>query len=250
MSDVTDGELYTETTRGAVPADAVIAWEQADGSAAQASTVTELAASSAFSALASYSDEEAQDAVAGMIVDGEGIDTVYNDGVPSLTISCEDATDTNKGVVELATNAEAITGTDTVRATTAANVKAAASSGTLTDAGSLITATTIEGGLQEAFNGSFSVNTNATTGSTETLTLQPAHKMTMDQNCTFTFPTPATSGHYFQLWLLGGFTPTFPASVDWHGSAAPTYVNDSLYGFSTLDGGTNWLGALIASNLG
>jgi hypothetical protein len=121
---------------------------------------------------------------------------------------------------------------------------------TITDSGSLVTATTVDTAFQEAFNGSFSVNTNATTGSTETLTLQPAHKMTMDQNCTFTFPTPATNGHYFELWLLGAFTPTFPASVDWHGSAAPTYVNDSLYGFTTLDGGTTWIGALIGSNLG
>lgn len=120
----------------------------------------------------------------------------------------------------------------------------------IVDTASIITATTVDTSLQEAFNGSFSVNTNATTGSTETLTLQPAHKMTMDQNCTFTFPTPATSGHSFLLWLLGAFTPTFPASVDWHGSAAPTYVNDSLYGFATLDGGTTWVGSLIGSNLG
>lgn len=121
---------------------------------------------------------------------------------------------------------------------------------TIADAASLITATDNDAALQEAFSGSFSVNTNGTTGSTETLTLQPAHKMTMDQSCAFTFPTPATNGHSFLLWVLGAFTPTFPGSVDWHGGAAPTYVNDSLYAFCTLDGGTTWIGSLIGSNLG
>jgi hypothetical protein len=120
---------------------------------------------------------------------------------------------------------------------------------TITDAASIITATTVVTAFQEGFNGSFSVNTNATTGSTETLTLAPAHKMTMDQNCTFTFPTPTTAGHTFQLWLLGAFTPTFPASVDWDAGAAPTYANDSLYVFTTLDTGTTWLGTLVASAL-
>jgi hypothetical protein len=234
---------------------------------------------------AGYTDEQARDAIGTALVAGEGIDITVVDGSDTITIDAEDASTTNEGIVELATDAEtiaksdtarvitpsnlaaigssatfaglvelatdaeAITGTDTARATTPANVKAAASSGTLTDAGSLITATTIEAGLQEAFNGSFSVNTNATTGSTETLTLQPAHKMTMDQNCTFTFPTPTTAGHTFQLWLLGAFTPTFPASVDWHSGAAPTYANDSLYVFTTLDTGTTWLGTLVASAL-
>jgi hypothetical protein len=120
---------------------------------------------------------------------------------------------------------------------------------TITDSGSLITATTVDTAFQEAFNGSFSVNTVATSGAAETLTLQPAHKVTMDQACTFTFPTPATNGHSFLLWLLGAFTPTFPASVDWDAGAAPTYANDSLYGFVTLDGGTTWLGTLVASAL-
>ena len=40
-----------------------------------------------------------------------------------LTIDCEDASDSNKGVVELATTAEADTGTDTARAVTPAGLK-------------------------------------------------------------------------------------------------------------------------------
>jgi len=47
---------------------------------------------------------------------GEAI-TITN-GAGSITIACEDATDANKGVAELATNAECVTGTDTVRTVT------------------------------------------------------------------------------------------------------------------------------------
>lgn len=96
--------------------------------------------------------------------------------------------------------------------------------------------------------GQYAVNTVGASGATETLTLAPAHRVTMDQNCTFTFPTP-TAGHTFLLWLSGAFTPTFPASVDWNAGVAPTYATPSLYGFTTLDGGTTWAGTLIASGL-
>lgn len=95
-------------------------------------------------------------------------------------------------------------------------------------------------------DGEYAVNTVAASGATETLTLAPAHKVTMDQNCTFTFPTP-TAGHTFLLWLSGAFTPTFPASVDWDTATAPTYASPSLYGFTTMDGGTTWIGTLVAS---
>jgi len=98
-------------------------------------------------------------------------------------------------------------------------------------------------------DGEYAVNTVAASGSTETLTLAPAHDVTMDESCTFTFPSP-TAGHTFLLLLSGAFTPTFPASVDWDSATAPTYESPSLYGFTTLDGGTTWVGTLVASGLG
>ena len=58
---------------------------------------------------------------------GEGIDVAINSlsgNVKQVTYSAEDASATNKGVVELATTAEATTGTDTSRAVTAAGVAA------------------------------------------------------------------------------------------------------------------------------
>jgi len=62
------------------------------------------------------------DPVFATITDGEGITTTL--GAGTLQIDCEDASDTNKGVVELATDAEAVTGSDTDRACTPANLTA------------------------------------------------------------------------------------------------------------------------------
>ena len=120
----------------------------------------------------------------------------------------------------------------------------------ITDTNGIITATTVNTALQEVFQGAHDVSVNATTGATETLAVEPAHKMTMDQACTFTFMTPPTAGFTFSLHLLGAFTPTFPASVDWGSGTPPTYVgtgNGSLFVFTTTDTGTTWLGTMAGS---
>lgn len=62
------------------------------------------------------------DPVLATITAGEAIDVT--NGAGSITIACEDASDANKGVVELLTDAEIITGSDTTRAATAANITA------------------------------------------------------------------------------------------------------------------------------
>ena len=56
------------------------------------------------------------------ILGGEGMDVTHTS--TTITVAGEDASETNKGIVELATNAEAVTGTDTVRAVTPAGVEA------------------------------------------------------------------------------------------------------------------------------
>lgn len=148
-------------------------------------------------------------------------------GAPGSDATVPDASETVAGRVELATNAETTTGTDTARAVTPAGVKA------VTDALSSV---------YGAISGQYAVNTVAASGATETLlATHAAHRVTMDQACEFTFSSP-TAGHTFLLWLSGAFTPTFPASVDWSGGA-PTYASPSLYAFTTLDGGTTWLGS-------
>jgi hypothetical protein len=121
---------------------------------------------------------------------------------------------------------------------------------TIVDSGSLITATTVDNALQEGFSGKCAVNTVAATGATETLTDAPIQKMTMDQNCTFTFPTPTTAGHIFMLHLLGAFTPTFPGTVDWPDASPPTYTTPSIYVFVTDDTGTTWFGSQVGKAFG
>jgi hypothetical protein len=96
--------------------------------------------------------------------------------------------------------------------------------------------------------------TNGSTGATETLDTSTASvfDMTMDQACEFTFGSPAPSGDNstFMLILRGAFTPTFPASVDWHAATPPTYATPSVYIFTTVDAGTTWLGQLVGSAFG
>lgn len=62
------------------------------------------------------------DPVFAAITPGEGID--ITGGAGTLQIDCELASDSNKGVVELATDAEAVTGTGTALAITPANLTA------------------------------------------------------------------------------------------------------------------------------
>lgn len=97
-------------------------------------------------------------------------------------------------------------------------------------------------------SGQFDVNTVALSGAAQTLPATvPAHRVTMDANCTFTFTSPTKTGHTFSLLLSGAFTPTFPASVRWNSGTAPTYATASKYVFETVNGGTIWVGTLVAS---
>lgn len=112
------------------------------------------------------------------------------------------------------------------------------------------TETEIDAQLQAVEGGETRVNTVATSGAAETLPAEyAAHKVTMDQACTFTFTSPTEDGAAFALYLSGAFTPTFPASVVWDGGSAPTYGSPSLYVFATFDGGTSWVGSLVGSSL-
>lgn len=75
---------------------------------------------------------------------------------------------------------------------------------------------------------------------------------TLDQASTFTFSNPPASGDAggFRMALTNGgaFTITWPASVDWDSGAPPdlTAAGLDLLDFTTSDGGTTWLGVLVA----
>jgi hypothetical protein len=108
--------------------------------------------------------------------------------------------------------------------------------------------------LQDVGAVEYRVNTVGASGAAETLdtAVYSVHKVTMDQNCTFTFSNPAPSGELscFLLFLSGAFTPTFPAAVDWADATPPTYGTPTLYGFYTLDNGTTWIGVSLGKSFG
>lgn len=88
------------------------------------------------------------------------------------------------------------------------------------------------------------VNVVAASGSTETLAWGRVHRVTMDQNCTFSFGTAPASGLAGSMTLIlsGAFTPTWPASVDWSDATQPPYATPAIYEFLTIDGGTTVYG--------
>ncbi len=82
----------------------------------------------------------------------------------------------------------------------------------------------------------------------------------MDQDTTFTFSNPPASGIAGSFTLIlkqdssGGWTPTWPASVDWEAGSAPTFSNAAsqidVVSFLTVDAGTTWFGFLGGLNFG
>ena len=133
----------------------------------------------------------------------------------------------------------------------ASNARTTLGLGTMAEAATAdyLPLTAAEAAVTDIGSVEWAVNTVASSGSTETLntSLYGVHDVTMNVSCTFTFSNPAPSGNEseFKLYLSGAFTPTFPASVDWAGGTAPTYATPSIYVFSTVDGGTTWLGSSV-----
>jgi hypothetical protein len=103
-----------------------------------------------------------------------------------------------------------------------------------------------------------SVNTVASSGSTETIpdptTAESISRITLDANCTFTFPT-AGAGRSFTLILIqdgtGSRTVTWPGTVKWPNATAPTLTTTAnkidVFTFLCADG-TNWLGFAAGRN--
>jgi microcystin-dependent protein len=108
--------------------------------------------------------------------------------------------------------------------------------------------TNVEEALAEAGTGEYRVNVQADTGAAYEIPAgYTAHRLTMTQNCDFTFAAPAKAGQTVQVYLSGNFVPGWPVNVVWSGGAAPTYEDDSLIVFTTFDGGTTWVGALVGT---
>ena len=82
--------------------------------------------------------------------------------------------------------------------------------------------------------------------------------VTLDQNTTFAFTNPPTSGTSFAFTLIvtqhsTAVTLTWPGSVDWAGGSAPDAAGNNevqAYGFITRDGGTTYYGFLGGTAIG
>jgi hypothetical protein len=101
------------------------------------------------------------------------------------------------------------------------------------------------------------VNAVATSGAAQTIpdvTTAQMDTITLTAACTLTFPTAAT-GKRFRLALVqggsGSYTVTWPGTVKWPGSTAPTLTTTvgkiDLFQFECFDG-TNWLGLTQGQN--
>ncbi len=88
------------------------------------------------------------------------------------------------------------------------------------------------------------------TGATQTFDLDDGlyFTATVDQNTTFTFSNPATSGtacaFYIEITNGGAFTVTWPGSIAWDAATAPTLQTSGvdIIGFTTNDGGSTYRG--------
>lgn len=192
--------------------------------------------------------EAVQDAVGAMLVSGGTLTLSYDDNAGTVTIT---GTGTDAESVRDTIGA-AIVGVNGVGVA----INDALDTITLSISGLTISQTT---GLQTALDAKAplteAINTVAATGSTETLpdvTTATIHDLTLDANCTLTFPT-AAAGKSFTLLLTqdatGSRTVTWPASVKWASATAPTLSTGAgkkdLLAFVCING-TNWIGTLAA----
>lgn len=147
------------------------------------------------------------------------------------------ATLAQSAVFQVANNLSEVSSASTART----NLGAAASA-----------APTITGGM--TFSGSTKQNVQAVASTSIDLSTAEVFTKSMSANTTFTFDNPtASKAQAFLLFLTisSGADPTWPASVDWTGSATPDLPNGKhLLGFITEDGGTTWTGLVGGLLLG
>jgi hypothetical protein len=145
------------------------------------------------------------------------------------------------GVLSAANGGTGLSSSGTSGYMLVSNGTAWSSSNTIT--GSILSAPTINDGYTEE-----SVTANTTTAYTISLANGTLQILTLTGNCTFTFPT-ATVGQSFMLFLkqdaTGSRTATWPASVKWPSSTAPTITATASKGdkFVFTADGTYWWGS-------
>lgn len=250
LAGVGKGVVFTEQTAPSSPAaNDITLYAADDGSGTtvlrtkdSAGTVVTLGAGGG----GSYTAEEAQDAVGGILVDGTTVDLTYNDGTPSITAEVTAGSLTNSHINASAAIALSKLAVDPLAR---ANHTGTQTASTISDFDTQVATTAVK----KAGGGRETLSTVAAAGATETLDLGSGnvHDVTLDANCTLTFTgTAASAACSFTLILRqggsGSYTVTWPASVDWPGGTAPTLSTAvgrvDVFSFLTVDNGTTWLG--------
>lgn len=125
-------------------------------------------------------------------------------------------------------------------ATARTNLGAAAS-----DAPSITSGMTVTGSTKQ--------NVQAVASTSIDLSVADFFTKSISGATTFTFDNPTASkaqAFILRLTISSAAVPTWPASVDWSGGAAPTLANGThVLGFMTFDGGTNWVGFVGAFSI-
>lgn len=133
--------------------------------------------------------EVVRDTIGTALTAGTGITKTVNDAGDTITIAASAASTTVEGIVELATDTETQTGTDTTRAITPANLTARTATETRTGVVELATAA------------------ETTTGSSNSLAVHPAGlKVELDKKANALVTTTTQSGTTYTLVLADGGT--------------------------------------------
>jgi hypothetical protein len=178
---------------------------------------------------------------AGTLIEGEAITVEFMQG-PAAASSA-----TVAGIVELLTDAEAITGTDTARAMTAAAFRAALVDGNDTTLGkfNIKDAAWVVNNIGSSGGGTQSID----------LSLGNVHQVTVDTSAnTFTFdnPSPTANACWFAMEITNGGsqTITWPGTLKWAGTTPPTLTTAGIdiITIYTLDAGTSYHGAIFSTD--
>lgn len=113
--------------------------------------------------------------------------------------------------------------------------------------------------LAESYNEEHEAVTSSSNATTIDCETGNVFSIDLDENTTFTFSNPPASGTAYGFTLKvtqvspGGFTTTWPTSVDWAAGEAPTLTGTTasvdVFAFFTHDGGTTWYGFTAGQDL-
>ena len=113
----------------------------------------------------------------------------------------------------------------------------------------------------DSYNETYAAVTSSSNATTIDCETGNVFSHTLSENTTFTFSNPPSSGTAYGFTLkitqdasASGYTVTWPTSVDWPSSTAPTLTDTASavdqFVFYTHDGGTTWYGFVAGQALG